>query len=90
MSALPDTYPGYRQYVKFPENRESSLKKLWNERNLPAHTGYRIQRAAAPCGAWRSARGVRMGEDRCKPMPELSAVRKAFEDLELVIVRISS
>ncbi|MGG8299050.1 molybdopterin-dependent oxidoreductase, partial [Klebsiella sp. 141251] len=83
--ALPDTYPGY-QYVKFPENREK-FARAWGVDSLPEHTGYRISELPhrAEHGEVRAA--YIMGEDPLQTDAELSAVRKAFEQLELVIVQ---
>ncbi|MEB6602295.1 molybdopterin-dependent oxidoreductase, partial [Klebsiella aerogenes] len=85
MGALPDTYPGY-QYVKFPENREK-FARAWGVDSLPEHTGYRISELPhrAEHGEVRAA--YIMGEDPLQTDAELSAVRKAFEQLELVIVQ---
>ena len=85
MGALPDTYPGY-QYVNVPENREK-FARAWGVESLPERPGYRISELPH-----RAARGdVRaayiMGEDPLQTDAELSAVRQAFEDLELVIVQ---
>ncbi|MBD3722437.1 molybdopterin-dependent oxidoreductase [Klebsiella pneumoniae] len=85
MGALPDTYPGY-QYVKFPENREK-FAKAWGVESLPAHTGYRISELPHRAAHGEVRAAYIMGEDPLQTDAELSAVRKAFDDLELVIVR---
>ncbi|SUH05724.1 formate dehydrogenase H [Salmonella enterica subsp. enterica] len=85
MGALPDTYPGY-QYVKFPENREK-FAKAWGVESLPAHTGYRISELPHRAAHGEVRAAYIMGEDPLQTDAELSAVRKAFEDLELVIVQ---
>lgn len=84
MGALPDTYPGY-QYVKFPENREK-FAKAWGVESLPAHTGYRISELPHRAAHGEVRAAYIMGEDPLQTDAELSAVRKAFDDLELVIV----
>lgn len=85
MGALPDTYPGY-QYVKFPENREK-FAKAWGVESLPAHTGYRISELPHRAAHGEVRAAYIMGEDPLQTDAELSAVRKAFDDLELVIVQ---
>ena len=85
MGALPDTYPGY-QYVKDPANREK-FAKAWGVESLPAHTGYRISELPHRVAHGEVRAAYIMGEDPLQTDAELSAVRKAFEDLELVIVQ---
>ena len=85
MGALPDTYPGY-QYVKFPENREK-FAKAWGVESLPANPGYRISELPHRAAHGEVRAAYIMGEDPLQTDAELSAVRQAFEDLELVIVQ---
>lgn len=85
MGALPDTYPGY-QYVKFPENR-AKFAKAWGVESLPEHTGYRISELPHRAAHGEVRAAYIMGEDPLQTDAELSAVRKGFEDLELVIVQ---
>lgn len=85
MGALPDTYPGY-QYVKFPENREK-FAKAWGVGSLPANPGYRISELPHRAAHGEVRAAYIMGEDPLQTDAELSAVRQAFEDLELVIVQ---
>ena len=85
MGALPDTYPGY-QYVKFPENREK-FAKAWGVESLPANPGYRISELPHRAAHGEVRAAYIMGEDPLQTDAELSAVRKAFDNLELVIVQ---
>ena len=85
MGALPDTYPGY-QYVKEAANREK-FAKAWGVENLPAHTGYRISELPHRVAHGEVRAAYIMGEDPLQTDAELSAVRQAFNDLELVIVQ---
>ncbi len=85
MGALPDTYPGY-QFVKVAENREK-FAKAWGVESLPAHTGYRISELPHRAAHGEVRAAYIMGEDPLQTDAELSAVRKAFETLELVIVQ---
>lgn len=85
MGALPDTYPGY-QYVKFAENREK-FAKAWGVDSLPEHTGYRISELPHRVAQGEVRAAYIMGEDPLQTDAELPAVRKAFDDLELVIVQ---
>ena len=85
MGALPDTYPGY-QYVKFPENREK-FANAWGVESLPENPGYRISELPHRAAHGEVRAAYIMGEDPLQTDAELSAVRKAFDDLELVIVQ---
>ena len=55
--------------------------------SLPAHTGYRISELPHRAAHGEVRAAYIMGEDPLQTDAELSAVRKAFDDLELVIVR---
>ena len=85
MGALPDTYPGY-QYVKVAANREK-FAKAWGVESLPAHTGYRISELPHRAANGEVRAAWIMGEDPLQTDAELSAVRKALDTLELVIVQ---
>ena len=85
MGALPDTYPGY-QYVKFAENREK-FARAWGIDSLPEHVGYRISELPHRAAKGEVRAAYIMGEDPLQTDAELSAVRQAFNDLELVIVQ---
>ncbi len=58
--------------------------------SLPEHTGYRISELPHRAAHGEVRAAYIMGEDPLQTDAELSAVRKAFEELELVIVRIFS
>ena len=83
--ALPDTYPGY-QYVKFPENREK-FANAWGVESLPENPGYRISELPHRVAHGEVRAAYIMGEDPLQTDAELSAVRQAFEEMELVIVQ---
>ena len=85
MGALPDTYPGY-QYVKFPENREK-FANAWGVESLPEKPGYRISELPHRVAHGEVRAAYIMGEDPLQTDAELSAVRQAFEEMELVIVQ---
>ena len=85
MGALPDTYPGY-QYVKFPENREK-FANAWGVESLPENPGYRISELPHRVAHGEVRAAYIMGEDPLQTDAELSAVRQAFEEMELVIVQ---
>jgi formate dehydrogenase alpha subunit len=85
MGALPDTYPGY-QYINDPANREK-FAAAWGVDSLPAHTGYRISELPHRVAHGEVRAAYIMGEDPLQTDAELSAVRQAFDDLELVIVQ---
>ncbi|QAW81025.1 hypothetical protein C2M08_26020 [Klebsiella pneumoniae] len=69
-----------------PENREK-FAKAWGVESLPAHTGYRISELPHRAAHGEVRAAYIMGEDPLQTDAELSAVRKAFDDLELVIVQ---
>ena len=83
MGALPDTYPDI--------STSNSRKTARNSRkpgveSLPEHTGYRISELPHRAAHGEVRAAYIMGEDPLQTDAELSAVRKGFEDLELVIV----
>jgi len=85
MGALPDTYPGY-QYVSVPEHREK-FAQAWGVDSLPEHPGYRISELPHRVEHGEVRAAYIMGEDPLQTDAELSAVRQAFDALELVIVQ---
>jgi formate dehydrogenase alpha subunit len=85
MGALPDTYPGY-QYINDPANREK-FASAWGVESLPAHTGYRISELPHRVAHGEVRAAYIMGEDPLQTDAELSAVRQAFDDMDLVIVQ---
>ncbi|OAT77596.1 formate dehydrogenase subunit alpha [Mangrovibacter phragmitis] len=85
MGALPDTFPGY-QYVNNPEHR-AKFASAWGVDSLPAETGYRISELPHRVAHGEVRAAYIMGEDPLQTDAELSAVRQAFNDLELVIVQ---
>jgi formate dehydrogenase alpha subunit len=85
MGALPDTYPGY-QYINDPANREK-FASAWGVESLPAHTGYRISELPHRVAHGEVRAAYIMGEDPLQTDAELSAVRQAFDNMDLVIVQ---
>jgi hypothetical protein len=85
MGALPDVYPGY-QSVTLPENRDK-FANAWGVESLPDKPGYRISELPHRAAHGEVRAAWIMGEDPLQTDAELSAVRKAFETLELVIVQ---
>jgi formate dehydrogenase major subunit len=85
MGALPDTYPGY-QYVNSVENREK-FAKAWGVDSLPDRAGFRISELPHRVANGEVRAAYIMGEDPLQTDAELSAVRKAFDGLELLIVQ---
>lgn len=85
MGALPDTYPGY-QYINVAEHRKK-FAEAWGVESLPAKTGYRISELPHRVEHGEVRAAYIMGEDPLQTDAELPAVRKAFADLELVIVQ---
>lgn len=85
MGALPDTYPGY-QYINVAEHR-NKFAEAWGVESLPANVGYRISELPHRVEHGEVRAAYIMGEDPLQTDAELPAVRKAFADLELVIVQ---
>jgi len=85
MGVLPDTYPGY-QYVKDAANREK-FARAWGVESLPDKPGFRISELPHRVAHGEVRAAYIMGEDPLQTDAELSAVRQAFADLQLVIVQ---
>jgi formate dehydrogenase major subunit len=85
MGALPDMFPG-NQYVRHPETR-AKFAKAWGVDAIPEHMGYRISELPHRVAHGEVHAAYIMGEDPLQTDAELSAVRQAFADLELVIVQ---
>ncbi len=85
MGALPDMYPG-NQYVRDPETR-SKFAAAWGVDALPEQNGYRISEMPHRVAHGEVRAAYIMGEDPLQTDAELSAVRQAFADMELVIVQ---
>lgn len=85
MGALPDMFPG-NQYVRNPETR-AKFADAWGVESLPEHMGYRISELPHRVAHGEVHAAYIMGEDPLQTDAELSAVRKAFADIDLVIVQ---
>lgn len=85
MGALPETFPGY-QNVTVAENR-AKFAKAWGVESLPDRPGYRISELPHHVEKGEVRAAYIMGEDPLQTDAELSAVRKAFAEMELVIVQ---
>ncbi|NYY79912.1 hypothetical protein DMH17_12765 [Raoultella planticola] len=71
--------------MKFPEHRE--IRPGLGRREPAGAYGYRISELPHRAAHGEVRAAYIMGEDPLQTDAELSAVRKAFEELELVIVR---
>ena len=85
MGALPDTFPGY-QSVSVAENRDK-FAKAWGVPSLPEKTGYRISELPHRVAHGEVRAAYIMGEDPMQTDAELSAIREAMDDLELLVVQ---
>jgi formate dehydrogenase alpha subunit len=85
MGALPDTFPGY-QTVTDAKHRKK-FAKAWGVPSLPEKPGYRISELPHRVEHGEVRAAWIMGEDPLQTDAELSAVRQAFADMELVIVQ---
>ncbi len=85
MGALPDTYPGY-QSVSVAAHREK-FARAWGVPELPEKPGYRISELPHRVAHGEVRAAYIMGEDPMQTDPELSAVREAMDNLELLVVQ---
>lgn len=85
MGALIDTLPGY-QYVNDPEAR-AKFAKAWGVESIPEKKGYPISEVPHNVQAGKIKAFYVMGEDPLQTEPDLSEVREAFKNLDLIIVQ---
>ena len=87
MGALPNQFPGY-QDVTSPQAREK-FAKAWGVpvEHLSPDIGYYLSEVAMHAQAGKLKAFYCMGEDPLQTEPDLSAVRRGFSELELLIVQ---
>ncbi|MDR3535422.1 MAG: formate dehydrogenase subunit alpha [Acetobacteraceae bacterium] len=85
MGALPNVFPGY-DYVTDPEAR-ARFAKAWGVPSLPDKVGFGITDVPHQVEEGKLKAFYIFGEDPAQTEPDLALVRKAFNELELIIVQ---
>lgn len=85
MGVLPNKFPGY-QDVTDPQIRDK-FAKAWGVTSLPSEKGYSLTDVHHKVKEGKLKAEYLMGEDPLQTEPDLSAVREAFKNLELLIVQ---
>ncbi|AJJ12059.1 formate dehydrogenase, alpha subunit [Yersinia rohdei] len=85
MGALPNMYPGY-QAVTDPATLEK-FAKAWGVPALSGKIGYSLTDVPHQIKAGKIKANYVMGEDPLQTEPDLSMMREAFSELELLIVQ---
>lgn len=85
MGALPNMYPGY-QAVTDPATLEK-FAKAWNVPSLSGEIGYSLTDVPHKIKEGKIKANYVMGEDPLQTEPDLSMMREAFSELELLIVQ---
>lgn len=85
MGALPNMYPGY-QAVTDPATLEK-FAKAWGVPSLSGKIGYSLTDVPHKVKEGKIKANYVMGEDPLQTEPDLSMMREAFSELELLIVQ---
>ncbi|CNH02715.1 formate dehydrogenase H [Yersinia aldovae] len=85
MGALPNMYPGY-QAVTDPATLEK-FAKAWGVPSLSGEIGYSLTDVPHKIKEGKIKANYVMGEDPLQTEPDLSMMREAFSELELLIVQ---
>ncbi|MGP2543761.1 formate dehydrogenase subunit alpha [Yersinia sp. 2541 StPb PI] len=85
MGALPNMYPGY-QSVADPATLEK-FAKAWGVPSLSDKVGYSLTDVPHKVKEGKIKANYVMGEDPLQTEPDLSMMREAFSELELLIVQ---
>lgn len=85
MGALPNMYPGY-QAVTDPATLEK-FAKAWDVPSLSGEIGYSLTDVPHKIKEGKIKANYVMGEDPLQTEPDLSMMREAFSELELLIVQ---
>ncbi|WP_145592508.1 formate dehydrogenase subunit alpha [Yersinia bercovieri] len=85
MGALPNMYPGY-QPVTDPATLEK-FAKAWGVPSLSGEIGYSLTDVPHKVKEGKIKANYVMGEDPLQTEPDLSMMREAFSELELLIVQ---
>ncbi|WP_018609723.1 formate dehydrogenase subunit alpha [Uliginosibacterium gangwonense] len=85
MGALPNTLPGY--YPVTDAAAREKFAKAWGVPSISGETGYGLTDVPHKILEGKIKANYVFGEDPLQTEPELSLVRKAFAELELLIVQ---
>lgn len=85
MGALPNVFPGY-QPVADPANREK-FAKAWGVESLPEKVGYMLTDVPHCVEEGKLKAFYIIGEDPVQSDPDAAGVRKALDELELVVLQ---
>ncbi|MCG8709113.1 formate dehydrogenase subunit alpha [Brenneria sp. 4F2] len=85
MGALPDMFPGYQSVTD--EQIRHKFAKAWGVPNLPDKIGYSLTDVPHKIKEGKIRANYVMGEDPLQTEPDLSMMREAFNQLELLIVQ---
>lgn len=85
MGALPNLYPGYQKVTD--DEVRARFARAWNVDALPAHIGVSNTEVPHKVMEGKLKAYYVMGEDPLQTEPDLSLLREAFSQLDLVIVQ---
>lgn len=85
MGSLPNMYPGYQKVTD--QEVRTKFAKAWNLDELPPNNGYTITEVPHKIIEGKVKAYYIMGEDPLQTEPDLSMMRAAFSQLDLVIVQ---
>lgn len=85
MGALPNTLPGY--YDVGDAAARAKFAKAWGIPDLPSKVGFGLTDVAHQAHAGKLKANYIFGEDPLQTEPDLGEMRKAFQELELIIVQ---
>lgn len=85
MGALPNQFPGYQNVTD--DAVRAKFAKAWGVESLPSNIGVYLSEVAMKAEQGKLKAFYCMGEDPLQTEPDLSAVRRGFNELELFIVQ---
>ncbi|MFE8047226.1 formate dehydrogenase subunit alpha [Brenneria goodwinii] len=85
MGALPDMFPGYQSVTD--EQVRHKFAKAWGVASLSDKIGYSLTDVPHKIKECKIRANYVMGEDPLQTEPDLSMMREAFNELELLIVQ---
>ncbi|MCG8157681.1 formate dehydrogenase subunit alpha [Brenneria goodwinii] len=85
MGALPDMFPGYQSVTD--EQVRHKFAKAWGVASLSDKIGYSLTDVPHKIKEGKIRANYVMGEDPLQTEPDLSMMREAFNELELLIVQ---
>lgn len=85
MGALPGTLPGYQKVTD--DEARNKFAKAWGVKSLPAEKGTSLTEVPHKIHEGKLKAFYIFGEDPLQTEPDLSMMREAFAELELIIVQ---